>query len=407
MNKITCQIPHQYLTKKMENIILEILLKLEKRIMINIQLKKIDDYDLSPSNYNIKKNQIEIRGLYDGIFYENEYHYSPIFKINLKSNYRYIISKNKSDVKSIRDFNGKTIHAYLLSEMDYLHPIVDYFKDHCILESYFSSKLITNHNDVIEKLHHRIDYLIIGYEDYHSLDNNIKKDLSVIAKYSKIPGLMCMQPQEFSGIKIDDFQDTLSTIDFFNSDFVKHFEFKIDDLEKKGHQLIVEALDQYPNGFYHQRNNKQNRMINALTFREKLKSKETEVSFDSASIFSDRMVKMYREVKNDYNDLSKTLNAISDNLILFSTDGKIHGVSKSFYEYFNLKRDDILNDTIFNIFYPDTSAKLSDMIKQVEFGLIKSFYVNVKFGSISKKEKIEFNVMEFIDTRLILGKIIK
>ncbi len=144
MNKITCQIPHQYLTKKMENIILEILLKLEKRIMINIQLKKIDDYDLSPSNYNIKKNQIEIRGLYDGIFYENEYHYSPIFKINLKSNYRYIISKNKSDVKSIRDFNGKTIHAYLLSEMDYLHPIVDYFKDHCILESYFSSKLITN-----------------------------------------------------------------------------------------------------------------------------------------------------------------------------------------------------------------------------------------------------------------------
>jgi hypothetical protein len=145
-------------------------------------------------------------------------------------------------------------------------------------------------------------------------------------------------------------------------------------------------------------------VIKTITNSQTEEIKILNEKYNGLQVFNEKLVNMYKEVRESRDRLYKEIDAPFDNQVLFLKDGTILGVSRGYLNWIHSTRQDVIGRNIADFIIPNMNKNFRELIQQIDYGLIKSFGVRLlKEHNEENLAKMDFTMLELQDSKIILG----
>ena len=193
-----------------------------------------------------------------------------------------------------------------------------------------------------------------------------------------------------------------------NHEKISEIRLRFVQVEKSNSMIFIEAIEGLGYTLKSFIEEYSTPIIDSITVDSSSELRRLKEKYDRLSMFNEKLVRMYREVRESRDRISKMIDSSSDQAVLFLRDGIILGVSRTFCNHLKYNRQDIIGKGISNFIETKIDASLKTIINQIDCGLLKSFFIKLKKSDGSlEKLKMEFCIVELLDSKVILGIISK
>jgi len=342
---------------------------------------------------------------YEAIYLEAFYEYIPLIKIGITNLNAFIIVRRYSNFRRIEDLKRKSIGIQTGREFYLYNPIISFFVKNCNVsedtnKGYFpfmGYQLVTNLID------NYIDAAIILKNIYESLDEEVKKKVKILGEFSTFPGFVFVMN---SKVDPDVYKKFTSDSQFIEElrKICYSYQLDLEEVTRTDRSLIIGAIEDHNITFKEFIENFENDIISFFSSESGWELKQLRDRVNNLTRFNEKLVELYKSLKESRDKLTDLLEIPFENIIIFSKDGKITGVSRYFLKNFKYSRRELMKKNIFGVLISDGSLKMEKIINEVDYGLVHSCKAQLKCrDNTFVPVKINFNVIEMDEKKLIIG----
>ena len=356
-------------------------------------------------------NSIALVSNYEATYLESFYEFHPFFKFCFSDIDGLIAVHKDSDFNRLTDLNGEKVVLPQTIDWFYLNPVIlNFIKNSTIVNSpnrnTFSlrSEIIPLKSVVTKSVSAAVSTTF----DYNVFPEKERKKLRIIGKFPLIPEFIGVAGPDLDAKSLKKSKREMEKWILKNYDAMSKIGLRFMPIKKSNSLIFIEAIEGLGytlKGFIEEYSNP---ILDSITVDSSSELKHLREKHDRLTMFNDKLVKMYREVRESRDSLSRIIDSSSDKAILFLRDGNILGVSRALSNFLKYSRQDIIGKDISNFIETSVNTPLKTLIHQIDCGLLRSFFVNLKKSDgTEEKTKMEFCIIELLDSKVILGTILK
>ncbi len=356
-------------------------------------------------------NAIALVSNYEATYLESFYEFHPFFKFSFSDINGLIAVHKDSDFNRLTDLNKEKVILPQATDWFYLNPVILYLiKNSTIVNLTDKQKLllrpeVISLRSVINKT---VSAAVSRTFDYNVFPEKEQKRLRIIGKFPLIPEFIGVAGSDLDAKSLKKSKPGMAKWVLKNYDAMSKIGLRFTAIEKLNSLIFIEAIEGLGytlKGFIEEYSNP---LLDSITVNSSSELKHLREKHDRLTMFNEKLAKMYREIRESRDSLSKIIDSSSDQVILFLRDGNILGVSRAFSNFLKYNRQDVIGKEISNFIETSVNTPLKTLIKQIDCGLLRSFFVKLKKSDVTEeKAKMEFCIIELLDSKVILGTVTK
>jgi len=410
MRKINCYIPTSFVSDNLFGLVDDLFKYLGTKSKLQLSLKEISYLTTAVDKIASEGNHCLLMPTIEATYLEQKYNYIPLFKMGFSNLKSLLVCSQKSGITSLKQLEQKFIAVNKFEPWYITNPIIQYLLTNAnITESMTEpNSKSADFNSLLEQLtENSIDAAIVTDRDLNSIAPDKKEAFLIIGE---IPHITEINFLLYPKVKVNHYQKLKNISKYWiqnKTTLLRKYHLYIEFTQSVRSELLLEAIAALGYSLDEYISEKKNRYQTLACLRTTQIIKEMQEKLDRQTVFNEKLIKMYRQMKKDRDDLSETLTYAPDKYILFLTNGKIIGTSRSFNQSFGFNRRDLVNRGITDILTSDSSTSFNKLIDQIDHGLISSFTVKINRSEGQTVEsKMYFSVMELENEKVILGRVI-
>ncbi len=410
MKKIICYIPTPFLSDNLFGLVDDFFKYLGSKLKLQFTLKEISYLSASLDKIAMGGNYCFYMPTIEAAYLEKKYGYTPLLKVGHSESKNVLVCHQKSGINSLSQLEEQPIAINKFEPWYITNPIVKYLIANANIKEFRSDyhHQSTDSDELINQLLDKsMKAAIITDQALNSVDGDKKFKLRVIGE---IPHITELNFLLYPNLKVRNYNKLKNISKYWLQDkksLLRKYHHFIEYTQSVQNELLrdaIAALGYTPEDYIAE---KKNRYQTVACLRTTQMLTEIQDKLERQTLFNEKLIKMYRQIKKDRDDLSETLTYTPDKYILFLTSGKIIGTSRSFNQTFGFNRRDLVNRRITEILTSDLSSSFNKLIDQIDHGLISSFTVKINKAEGSAVEsKMYFSVMELENEKVILGRVL-
>lgn len=344
---------------------------------------------------------------YEAIYLETFYEYIPIMRFKIAKLDKFIVVNKSSGYKRISDLKGKTVGIQSGKELQIINPVVSFFIKNCSIIGERSHMFFpfSGYSLIDGLLENVMDAAIVLDNVYNSLEGNQKQELKTLGRFSCIPGFVLVMSADIGENVRKGFVGRKEAIEKFKS-ICTSYDFEFEPSFNIDRSLIIEAIEGHGLNFKDYIENPESITWTISDSVDSWEVKELKERVYNLTKFNEKLVEMYKSIKQSRDELSSLVDFPVEKVILFSKEGKVYGVSRSFLKEFKYARKELIGKKIHSFLCSKDNISIDTLIDKIDYGLIRSCGMRIKKKGMGYADiKMNFNVIELDDKKLILGVI--
>lgn len=348
---------------------------------------------------------------YEAIYLQKSYDLHPFFKLNFSDLMGIVAVAKNSGINRLIELKGKKVTIQKFHGLLFVNPVFLFLlkKSSIVFSSNNSRSFLQTEATQFRKiLSGDISAVFSTSFEFNVLPKKERNKIRVIGEFPICPEFIGVAG---SGISYKDLREASNQMKIWcekHPDKLADFGLQFNPIYRWNNQIIVDAIEGL--GY----------TLKGIVEGDNSLFKEDFLMFDDSEIgllkeklqylktLNDKLVKMYKKVRSRHDQLSKYVDKIFDQTVLFLKDGTILGATRSFTKFLGKSRMEIIGNNITNFIKADIGTSFKNIIKQIDYGLVRSFFVRIQKESKDTVEvKMEFSIIELLDSKVILGRISK
>jgi PAS domain S-box-containing protein len=347
----------------------------------------------------------------EAIYLESFYEFVPLFKLCLTDQKGLVIVEKDSKAKSLRDVSGGQVVFPHNTDWFYLNPISLFFVKNGKVLNYRTKENYAANLEPIELyclLNKDAQVAVTTSFNYNLLPEKERKRLKIIGEFPLLPEYILVASHKFKEQNMRKIQQEIRNWSTGQSARFDKLGLHLLTMEEGNHYLLLEAIEGLGYTMKKYIEEYDDLLLSCISVNQQKEITELEEKCSRLKNFNDKLIKMYQEVRDSRDRLSRDIESATDNIILFMKSGNIIGCSRSFYNLLKYSRQDLIGKEIGNFIEASIKTPLAVLINQIDVGLVRSFFVKLKISDGTFQElKMEFSIIEQLDSKIIIGMISK
>ncbi len=348
-------------------------------------------------------NAVMFVSLYESIYLETFDKFIPLFKIKSSPHDGLLVVRKASTIQHITDLVGQKVMIPKGTDRSCIDPIILYLVKNCKVKSAPKSFLTfyKAENRIEQLLNNRISAILTDTFEYNMLIESERNKLKVIGRYPLESEFVAIASPDFN---VDKFRRNSETWLKKKSHNIFKDGYMLAPIYQNENDLVIETIDGLGYNLRDFIEQYSDLVIKTISNSQAEEFKILNEKYNGLQVFSEKLVNMYKEVRDSRDRLNDEIDASLDNQVLFLKDGTILGVSRGFLNWLNTSRQDIIGRNIADYINPNMNKSFRELIQQIDYGLIKSFGVRLlKDSNNENPVKMDFTMLELQDSKIILG----
>ncbi|PIS28007.1 MAG: hypothetical protein COT43_07700, partial [Candidatus Marinimicrobia bacterium CG08_land_8_20_14_0_20_45_22] len=329
----------------------------------------------------------------------------PLFKLSFTDVSGLILTRKKQGITRLMDLKNRDVYLPSSTDWFFLNPIILFLIKNCTINSANKSAYSIPTALLSPEVEDNTAAVVATTLEYKLLNEKEKQGIQVLGEFPLVPESVVVAGPDLKSKNLSIIKDEIEKWLATKSDLFSDIGIRYSKENEKTNSLIYmeaieglgynlkEFIEVYPN-----------LLLNMIGNNQSYELKVMKEKYERLATFNDKLVSMYREIRDSRDRLSKVIESASDNSILFLKDGTVLGISRSFAHILNQNRQDIIGKEITMFLETTMNTPFKSLIQQIDYGLVKSFYVRLKNnGDNSAEFKMEFSLIELLDSKIILG----
>ncbi|MDO9548278.1 MAG: PAS domain-containing protein [Candidatus Marinimicrobia bacterium] len=400
-------VPNQKISKE-TNKFFEDLGKLVKQSQgIDVEYERLNN-DL-PAIEQISKNSaaITLVSNYEAMYLESFYEFTPLFKVAITDIKGLVVVHKDSRARQLIDLHGQSVILQQCTDWMVVNPVILFLLKKCNVikseqtKAYAAKLEPLSLFQVIEK---KSKAAVTTSFEYKLVPEKEQKSLKILGEFPILPEYVVVSGPDFKSQNITKLRSSLDRWRSKYADRYKSLGMQILPFESENRSLLVEAIEGLGytlNKFVEEYNDL---LVGSISASHKKELEEMEEKYARLKNFNDKLVKMYQEVRDSRDRLTKEIESATDNTILFLKDGTVLGCSRAFCTLLKYGRQEIVGQEITKFIETNINTPFKKLIQQIDVGLVRSFVLKLKSSDgTENKAKMEFSIVELMDSKIILG----
>ncbi|HRS51288.1 MAG TPA: PAS domain-containing protein [Candidatus Marinimicrobia bacterium] len=405
MDTAILYLPEHKFSDKALGILDNIRLMLNDLTNLNIVFQNLKDGLTVYEQVTSVKNALVFVSLYESIYLEKFHNFRPLFKIKTKLHDNILVIPKKSNIRHLKDLASGKVLITKGIDHNCVNPVILYLLKNCELFSTPKSLSIYYEPSTLldQLLKGDASAILTNTFNFDMWATDERKKLKTLGKCPGESDIIALGGPELNVRKLkknldvwlkghgsDNFKEgfTLQSIDKYENTLL------IEAIEGLGYKL-KEFIENYPDLIF--KHIKSKLMEEDETLNEK---------YNGLQVFNERLVDMYKEIRESHDRLYEEIDSAIENQILFLKDGTIIGTSRGFMNWVNKSRPEIIGKNISDFIHPNINKPFNELIQQVDYGLIKSFGIRLKnANNDDTTAKMDFTILELRDSKVVMGTV--
>lgn len=348
-------------------------------------------------------NAVMFVSLYESIYLETFDQFIPLFKMKSSAHKGLLVVPKESEVKHLGDLAGQKVVIPKGIDLACVNPIILYLVKNSKVISAPKSFLTFCKSDyhIEHLLKSGAAAILTNSFDYNMLIESEQKKLKIIGQFPLESDFVAIaSPDMKIGKFKHDFEGWLKKqkTECFKDGYMYA------PIGKADNDLLIEAIEGLGYNLRDFIEEYSDLVIKAITNSQTEEFKILNEKYNGLQVFNEKLVNMYKEVRESRDRLYKEIDTSLDNQILFLKDGTILGISRGFLNWVHASRQEIIGRNVADFISPNMNKTFRELIQQIDYGLIKSFGVRlIKDNSEDNLAKMDFTMLELQDSKIILG----
>jgi PAS domain-containing protein len=342
---------------------------------------------------------------------ETFYEFIPLFKIAETANRGLVVVNRKSHSKGLIDLRGKTVCISRNTDWFVLNPVVLFIMKKCDLlkdENPQNIPAKLEQGNLYNVIDNRAQVTLSTSFEFALIPEKERQKLKIIGEFPILPEFVAVAGPDITGINVHKLKSGIDKWWLRYADRYKALGMQILSVDGEYRSLLLEAIEGLGYTLNKYIEEYSDLLVSSIELSQKKDLQEMEAKYSRLKNFNEKLVKMYQEVRDSRDRLTKEIESATDNTILFTKEGVLLGCSRPFATMLNLSRQDIIGKEVTSLIETSISTPFQKLIQQIDIGLVRSFHVTIKGGKGTEiKTKMEFSIIELSDSKVILGVISK
>lgn len=407
MEKVKWLIPGQKISKDTVKFLEEIGDFIEQSQGVNVEYERLTNDKPVIAQIAKRSDVISLVSNYEAMYLESFYEFVPLFKLAPGDLKGFVVVHKNSRARKLSDLQRRSLILLNCTDTLFVNPVILYLLRKCNVirldqTRTFAAKLEPLH--LYQIIDQRVDVAVTTAFEYQLIPEKERKNLKILGEFPVLPEYVAILGADFKQKKIVKLRNVLERWRSRYADRYRALGMELFPYEGENHSLLLEAIEGlgYTLNKYVEEYN--DLLVGSISINPKKELQEMEEKYARLKTFNEKLVRMYQDVRDSRDRLTKEIESATDNTILFLKDGTILGASRSFYTLLKYSRQDVIGQEITRIVQPDLNTPFSKLIQQIDVGLVRSFVVKLKKSDQTEVQvKMEFSIIELMDSKIILG----
>jgi PAS domain S-box-containing protein len=378
---------------------------------IKIKYNRLDGTTQVVEQIAKETNALSLVSNCEAIYLESFYEFVPLFKFCLTDQKGLVIVERNSKTKSLMDVKGANVVFPHSTDWFILSPVALFFIKNSTIINYRAEENSAANLEPVELnyvLNNNASVAVTTSFNYHLLPTKEQKRLKIIGEFPLLPEYVLIASHEFKEQNIRKMQQEIRRWNTDQSGRLSKLGLHLLTIEEGNHYLLLEAIEGLGYTIKKYIEEYDDLLVSCIAVNQQKEITELEDKCSRLKNFNDKLIKMYQEVRDSRDRLSRDIESATDNIILFMKSGTIIGCSRSFCSLLKYSRQDIMGKDISQFIEASIKTPFSVLINQIDVGLVRSFFVKIKIANGTVQEvKMEFSIVEQLDSKIIIGMISK
>lgn len=407
MENLKWLIPGQKISKDTVKFLEEIGKIIEQSQGVNVEYERLKNDKPVIAQIAKRTDVISLVSNYEAMYLESFYEFVPLFKLAPSDMKGYVVVHKNSRAQKLSDLQRQSVILLNCTDTLFVNPVILYLLRKCNVTRLdqtrtFAAKLEPLHlYQIIDK---RVDVAVTTGFEYQLIPEKERKNLKILGEFPIMPEYVVILGADFKQKKIVQLKNVLDRWRSRYADRYKALGMELFSYEGENHSLLLEAIEGlgYTLNKYVEEYN--DLLVGSISINQKKELQEMGEKYARLKTFNEKLVKMYQDVRDSRDRLTKEIESATDNTILFLKDGTILGASRSFCTLLKYGRQDVIGQEITRFVQPNLNTPFSKLIQQIDVGLVRSFVVKLKKSDQTEVQvKMDFSIIELMDSKIILG----
>jgi len=408
---VKCFVPNQKISKDVTKLFEDLGGMVKKFQGLTVEYERLTN-DLPVIKQIAKESSaISIVGNYEAIYLETFYEFTPLFKIANAGLKGLVVAHRDAKITRLADIENQMVFFPECDDWLAINPVVLFMLQKCRvvharqLKNYATKMEPLNLFNVIDK---KAMVAVTNSFEYNLIPGKERKRLKIFGEFPIIPEYIVVAGPDLKNLNGSKLKSILDIWSSKYADNHRSLGMQILPYEASNHSLLVEAIEGLGFSLKNYVEDSNDLLISSISAGQKKELQEIEQKYHRLKNFNDKLVKMYQDVRDSRDRLTREIESTTNNTVLFLRDGKILGCSRGLCTLLKYGRQEAIGQQITKFVKPTISTPFKKLIQQIDVGLVRSFVVNLISSNGSKIEaKMEFSIIELIDSKVILGVISK
>lgn len=411
MEMIKWLLPNQKISKETINIFEDLGEFFKKSQGVSVKYEHLNNQ--SPAVEQIAKaaDAISLVSNYEAIYLESFYEFTPLFKLNLTDISGLVVVDKNSRFTRLMDLKGQKIVFPQNTDWQLINPVILFFIRKCRIVDIQANKDFPIKMEPMELfyvINKKAKAAVTTSFDLNLLPNKERKNLKIIGEYPVLPEYVVVAGPEFKEQDISKIKTGIDRWESKHADQLDKLGLRITSIEIEHSSLLLEAIEGLGYTLKKFIEEYNDLLISSIAVNQQKDLEEMEEKYQRLKNFNEKLVKMYQEVRDSRDRLTRYIDSSTDNIILFLKDGTILGCSRPFCTKLKYSRQDMIGQEVTRFIKAGIKTPFKALIQQIDIGLVRSFFVKLKLSDNTEEEaKMEFSIIELLDSKIILGIISK
>ncbi len=411
MEMIKWLLPNQKISKETINIFEDLGKFFKKSQGVSVKYEHLNNQ--SPAVEQIAKaaDAISLVSNYEAIYLESFYEFTPLFKLNLTDISGLVVVDKNSRFARLMDLKGQKIVFPQNTDWQLINPVILFFIRKCQIVDIQANKdfpIMMEPMELLYVINKKAKAAVTTSFDLNLLPNKERKNLKIIGEYPVLPEYVVVAGPEFKEQDISKIKTGIDRWESKHADQLDKLGLRITSIEIEHSSLLLEAIEGLGYTLKKFIEEYNDLLISSIAVNQQKDLEEMEEKYQRLKNFNEKLVKMYQEVRDSRDRLTRYIDSSTDNIILFLKDGTILGCSRPFCTKLKYSRQDMIGQEVTRFIKAGIKTPFKALIQQIDIGLVRSFFVKLKLSDNTEEEaKMEFSIIELLDSKIILGIISK
>ncbi len=404
-------LPNHKISKETINIFDDLCKFFKKSQGISVKYEYLDNQ--SPAVEQIVKtaDAISLVSNYEAIYLESFYEFTPLFKFNLTNLSGLVVVDKNSRFTRLMDLKGQKIVFPQNTDWQLINPVILFFTRNCRIVDTQANKdfpVVLEPMELLYVINKKANAAVTTSFDLNLLPNKERKSLKIIGEFPVLPEYVVVAGPGFKEQNIAKIKTGIDRWEFKHTDQLNNLGLKITSIEIEYSSLLLEAIEGLGYTLKKFIEEYNDLLLSSIALNQQKDLEEMEEKYRRLKKFNEKLVKMYQDVRDSRDRLTRDIDSSNDNTILFLKDGTILGCSRPFCTKLKYSRQDMIGKEVTRFVKTGINTPFKALIQQVDVELVRSFFVKLKFSDGTEEEaKMEFSIIELLDSKIILGVISK